>query len=55
MATLRMRSRDGHTSSIGLVWGNCPMELIADYTLDHGFEAAMDAALRSVWPDYPGE
>lgn len=53
MATLRLRHDDGRIGSIGLVWGNSPIDLIADYTIDHGFEAAMDAAQRSVWPNYP--
>lgn len=55
MATLTLISGDGRTGSIGLVWGNSPLELIADYTLDHGFEEAVDAAQRSVWPNYPEE
>lgn len=55
MATLRLRHDDGRTGSIGLVWGNSPIELIADYTLDHGFEGAVEAAQRSVWPNYPEE
>jgi hypothetical protein len=53
MATLRLRRTDGRTGSLGLVWGNSPSELIADYTLDHGFEGAVQAAQRSVWPNYP--
>jgi hypothetical protein len=55
MATLRLRHDDGRIGSIGLVWGNSPLELIADYTLDHGFEGAVQAAQRSVWPNYPEE
>jgi hypothetical protein len=55
MATLRLRHDDGRIGSIGLVWGNSPIELIADYTLDHGFEGAVEAAQRSVWPNYPEE
>jgi hypothetical protein len=55
MATLRLRHTDGREGSIGLVWGNSPLELIADYTTSHGFEEAVDAAQRSVWPNYPEE
>jgi len=53
MATLRMINGDGRTGSLGLVWGNSPIELIADHTTDHGFGEAVDAAQRSVWPNYP--
>ncbi|MNG23991.1 hypothetical protein D3C84_1086630 [compost metagenome] len=38
-----------------LVWGNSPIELIADHTTNHGFDEAVDAAQRSVWPNYPEE
>lgn len=55
MATLRMISGDGRTGSLGLVWGNSPLELIADHTTDHGFDEAVAAAQRSVWPNYPEE
>ena len=55
MATLRMKGSNDCIGSIGLVWGNSPIELIADYTLGHGFEDAVDAAQRSVWPNYPDE
>lgn len=55
MATLRLRHDDGRIGSIGLVWGNSPIELIADYTTDHGFGEAVNAAQRSVWPNYPEE
>jgi hypothetical protein len=55
MATLRLRHWDGRTGSIGLVWGNSPIELIADHTTNDGFGEAVQAAQRSVWPDYPEE
>jgi len=55
MATLRLRHWDGRTGSLGLVWGNSPLELIADHTTDHGFDEAVAAAQRSVWPNYPEE
>lgn len=55
MATLRLRHDDGRIGSIGLVWGNSPIELIADYTTSDGFEGAVEAAQRSVWPNYPEE
>lgn len=55
MATLRLRHDDGRIGSIGLVWGNSPIELIADYTTNDGFEDAVAAAQRSVWPNYPEE
>lgn len=50
----RKSAEDG-VGSIMLVWGNSPIELIADYTTSHGFEQAVDAALRSAWPNYPEE
>jgi hypothetical protein len=53
MATLRLRHDDGRIGSIGLVWGNSPIELIADHTTNHGFDEAVRAAQRSVWPNYP--
>lgn len=55
MATLRLRHWDGRTGSIGLVWGNSPIELIADHTTNDGFGEAVSAAQRSVWPNYPEE
>jgi len=55
MATLRLRHTDGRTGSLGLVWGNSPLELIADHTTNHGFDEAVAAAQRSVWPNYPEE
>jgi len=55
MATLTLISGDGRTGSLGLVWGNSPIELIADYTTNHGFGEAVAAAQRSVWPNYPEE
>lgn len=55
MATLRLRHTDGREGSIGLVWGNSPIELIADFTLNDGFPEAVDAAQRAVWPNYPEE
>lgn len=38
---------------VRLIWGNSPSELIADHTESNGFGAAVDAALRSVWPTWP--
>jgi hypothetical protein len=55
MATLRLRHDDGRIGSIGLVWGNSPIELIADHTTNDGFGEAVQAAQRSVWPNYPEE
>lgn len=46
---------DQATGYVQLVWGNSPIELIADHTTNHGFGEAVDAALRSVWPNYPEE
>jgi hypothetical protein len=46
-------SNDGKVGSIYLVWGNSPMELIADHTTRWGLDEAVDAALYSIWPLYP--
>lgn len=46
----------GHaTGTLWLVWGNSPIELIADHTTADGFGDAVDAAQLSVWPNYPEE
>jgi hypothetical protein len=55
MATLRLQNSDGGTGSIDLVWGNSPLELIANHTMNRGFGEAVSAAQRSVWPNYPEE
>lgn len=45
------------TGYLMLVWGNSPIELIADYGYKegNGFAEAVEAAQRSVWPNYPDE
>ena len=43
------------TGAAMVVWGNSPIELIADFTTGNDFEAAMDAALKALWPNYPEE
>lgn len=45
------------TGYLMLVWGNSPIELIADmgYQEGNGFVEAVEAAQRSVWPNYPEE
>ena len=47
--------KDGKVGYIYLVWGNSPMELIADHTTRWGLDEAIDAALASVWPLYPDD
>ena len=54
LANIRFSKAEGlGTGTIMLVWGNSPIELIADHTTNHGFDEAVDAAQRSVWPNYP--
>lgn len=48
-------SNPGHEGEMLLVWGNSPIELIADMTMANGFGEAVELALRSVWPHYPEE
>ena len=48
-------SKDGRHGTVYLVWGNGPMELVADHTTRGGFGVAIDAALASVWPLYPDD
>ncbi|MBC7198077.1 MAG: hypothetical protein H5U32_02395 [Pseudomonas balearica] len=46
--------KDGRKTAVMLiVWGNSPSELIADHSCSNGFEEAVDAALREVWPEWP--
>lgn len=47
--------KDEARAVIQLVWGNSPSELIADHSTSNGFEEALDAALKSVWPDWPDD
>lgn len=47
--------KDGEFGTIYLVWGNSPMELVADHTTRWGLDEAIDAALASVWPLYPDD
>lgn len=48
-------SKDGKFGAIFLVWGNSPMELVADHTTRWGLDEAVDAALASIWPLYPDD
>lgn len=43
-----------HRGTAWLVWGNSPIELVADHS-GGPFEEAINAALRKVWPNYPEE
>lgn len=47
--------KEGKTGTIYLVWGNSPMELVADHTTRWGLDEAVDAALASIWPLYPDD
>ena len=47
--------KDGKFGTVYLVWGNSPMELVADHTTRWGLDEAIDAALASVWPLYPDD
>ncbi len=55
LAKLRFLSEShaGHEGSMLLVWGNSPIELIADMTTANGFAEAIERAQRTVWPHYP--
>ncbi|MBH3329873.1 hypothetical protein I5L56_09585 [Pseudomonas oryzihabitans] len=57
LAKLRFLSEStaGHEGVMLLVWGNSPIELIADMPLANGFGEAVELAQRSVWPHYPEE
>jgi hypothetical protein len=57
LAKLRFLSEStaGHEGVMLLVWGNSPIELIADMTMANGFDEAVELAQRSVWPHYPEE
>lgn len=57
LAKLRFLSEisAGHQGVMLLVWGNSPIELIADMTMANGFDLAVELAQRSVWPNYPEE
>ncbi|OYT76233.1 MULTISPECIES: hypothetical protein [Pseudomonas] len=48
-------NRAGHEGMMLLVWGNSPIELIADMTMTHGFAEAVERAQRTVWPHYPDD
>lgn len=53
-ATLYFNTEPGRMGhSVFLVWGNSPSELIADNSMGHGFDVALDEALRAVFPGYP--
>ena len=42
-------------ASIYVVWGNSPIELIADWCGSSSFDEAIEAAQKAVWPNYPEE
>ncbi|WP_145009829.1 hypothetical protein [Pseudomonas oryzihabitans] len=48
-------SHAGYEGTMLLVWGNSPIELIADTTIAHGFAEAVERAQRMVWPHYPDD
>jgi len=48
-------SHAGQEGMMLLVWGNSPIELIADMTMTHGFAEAVERAQRTVWPHYPDD
>ncbi|MGP0148037.1 hypothetical protein [Pseudomonas oryzihabitans] len=45
----------GYEGAMLLVWGNSPIELIADMTIANGFAEAVERAQRTVWPHYPDD
>lgn len=47
--------KDGEFGTVYLVWGNSPMELVADHTTRGGLGEAVDEALASIWPFYPDD
>lgn len=57
LAKVRFLSENhvGHEGVILLVWGNSPIELIADTTMANGFAEAVERAQRTVWPHYPDD
>ncbi len=54
MCTLRFRKCDGpssvHYGAALIVWGNSPEDLIADATMKHGFNEALDTAQHAEGP-----
>lgn len=42
-------------ASILIVWGNSPIELIADWCGSSSFDETIEAAQKAVWPNYPEE
>lgn len=54
-ALLLLQLDERRKGSISLIWGNSPIELIADHSCASGFEEAVDAALKTVWPNWPEE
>lgn len=48
-------SHAGYEGAMLLVWGNSPIELIADMTIANGFAEAVERAQRTVWPHYPDD
>lgn len=48
-------SHAGYEGAMLLVWGNSPIELIADMTIANGFAEAIERAQRTVWPHYPDD
>lgn len=53
LCTLRMLKDGDKTAVMLIVWGNSPSELVADHSCSNGFEEAVDAALREIWPTWP--
>lgn len=40
---------------VHLVYGNSPIELVANYTDSLGFGEAVEKVLHAIWPHYPDE
>ncbi|MBU0564891.1 MAG: hypothetical protein KJ890_15485 [Gammaproteobacteria bacterium] len=53
LCNLRLRKDGNKAAGILLVWGNSPSELIADCSCSYGFEDAVDAATKALWPNWP--
>lgn len=47
--------RPATSASIYVVWGNSPIELIADWCGSSSFDETIEAAQKAVWPNYPEE
>lgn len=52
-AWLQFKNADGKTKTVMLIWGNDPHgeELFADHAMGEGFEEAVDAAHKEIFPE----